>query len=466
MPGIEDTISRVNPNALTAGSELGITKPAVTTDAVEALSRAIRAGQVSADDFIDRYGELAQAKKIAGVQGLHEFISPEAIHARRAQIQASGAKSGLETAQAGAEQGLLDPTTKLQQTKLQLAQAAADSPGVEEYQKYAGLFGVASHPRKDDGSLDTQKIAKMGARMAQVMAARAIAQQQLASVQLKEGSQPGEYIRMGPGGTPIPGGIAASLAATATQPLPDIEREFSGAAPGEATPYYGIGNEGLITGPKTAAPAAKPAAKPTIEAETSSLTANPNSAVISMGEKPLTPEQASKLEDQAAQFGELSTLVNNADHIVAQGNVNGPVAGNPLVAGASTLFTQLTGLNEQNYQDRMELTKLINSKILEKSTLLRPVSDKDLAFLQAAAPNLKDTSATWNKYLNEWHAYLDRHKELVAKRLKVPVEEIFPKSVTGTPGAAQGAQGVTKNVNGILWRRSPDGRYENLGPAK
>src|SRR5688572_17542045 len=70
----------------------------VTPNSVAALADAFRKGQVSADDIIERYGNLAKTKEKAQIQGLSEFIHPDAIAARQAQTALLGDRAKEEAA--------------------------------------------------------------------------------------------------------------------------------------------------------------------------------------------------------------------------------------------------------------------------------------------------------------------------------------------------------------------------------
>lgn len=70
----------------------------VTPNSVAALADAFRKGQISADDIIERYGNLAKTKEKAQIQGLDEFIHPDAIAARQAQTALIGDRAKEEAA--------------------------------------------------------------------------------------------------------------------------------------------------------------------------------------------------------------------------------------------------------------------------------------------------------------------------------------------------------------------------------
>lgn len=104
----------INPNQY-LGQAVQPMESVVNPSAIAALSEAFRSGQVSADDIISRYGEVAKNKDKATIQGLHEFISPEAIQARKNTTQAANVDAILKSSpeyQAAQEATFLDIKNK------------------------------------------------------------------------------------------------------------------------------------------------------------------------------------------------------------------------------------------------------------------------------------------------------------------------------------------------------------------
>lgn len=473
MPGLEESVSRVNPNALTAGADLvQPIKPVVDTAAVDALSRAIRAGQVSTDDFIQRYGELAQAKKIAGVQGLHEFISPEAIESRRAQTKTEGAK-------ATAEGGLIPDQSKLNALELKMKHAELLNPAVKAFTEYAPLFGQKT-PLNADGSPNVDEMARLGSAMK-----KKIFEQQAtiaAGTPTTMEKVNDTVVPIGRFGGPVSQQQQAA-ARQAAYSVPSLE-EAIGPKPGAMnapampeTQHFGVGDEGLVS-PKGAASApAAPAMAPGAPAAESAprVIQNPDgSFTVPAAKAAMSQDQKTKLQNEAASVSEIELALRNAMGAVERGNVVGPAAGSAPVKMASNFITIMTGLKAQDYSDRRAIEQLIANKVLDKSSLLRPVSDKDLQFLQAGVPSMQDTPERWKQFNEVWQRTIENTKKSLSKDLGVPADQLFSKipeqesataaAPAATPAAA--AASPVKNVNGVLWRRNPDGTYENLGPAK
>lgn len=467
MPGLEDSVSRVNPNALQAGADLvQPIKPVVDTAAVDALSRAIRAGQVSTDDFIERYGELAQAKKIAGVQGLHEFISPEAIESRKAQRKTEGAR-------ASAEGGLIPDQAKLNSLELKMKHAELLNPAVKAFTEYAPLFGQKT-PLNADGSPNVDEMARLGSAMKKKIFEQQAAIAAGTPKSLEKVND--TVVPVGQFGGPVTQ-QQQDAARKAAYTVPSLE-EAIGPKPGAMmapampeTPHFGVGDEGLVSPKGAPAPAAAPETAPRV-------VQNPDgSFTVPAAKAPMTQDQKTKLQNEASSVSEIELALRNAMGAVQRGNVVGPMAGSAAMKLAGNFLGALN-FKQQDFADRRAIEQLIANKVLDKSSLLRPVSDKDLEFLKAGVPSMQDTPERWKQFNEVWQRTIENTKKSLSKDLNVPEDQLFgkipePEPVIGAPAtagkeasSAPAAGGVVKNVNGVLWRRGADGTYENLGPAK
>ena len=68
----------------------------VEQSAAAHLADAFRQGLVNADDIIERYGTLAKSKEKMQIQGIDEFIHPDAIQARQSQVRAAKIKADFD----------------------------------------------------------------------------------------------------------------------------------------------------------------------------------------------------------------------------------------------------------------------------------------------------------------------------------------------------------------------------------
>lgn len=108
-------------------------QPVVSPDAVTALVDAFHKGVITAGDINDRIGAVAQANKRAHLEQLSEFVSPEAIQSRMAQFGTTTAQSQLQTQQAQAASGLVQPLAEktsqdiIQANHERLSKAAVDA---------------------------------------------------------------------------------------------------------------------------------------------------------------------------------------------------------------------------------------------------------------------------------------------------------------------------------------------------
>jgi hypothetical protein len=98
----------------------------VEQSAVAQLADSFRKGQVTADDLIERYGTLAKSKEKAQIQGLDEFISPEAIQARKDALASQGAQARLTGAQAKAGLDLSQLETDTRRAHLETLRTQAE----------------------------------------------------------------------------------------------------------------------------------------------------------------------------------------------------------------------------------------------------------------------------------------------------------------------------------------------------
>lgn len=188
MAGLEDITPRLAP--INPASLIGNATPVVEPRAVSALTDAFRSGAVTAQDIIDRAGELGKMKKKAELQILKEHLSPEAVAARQAATQAAGAQATLTGAQAGAATPLVEPQAGI--AKTQLDQAAAEQlygPGsVQSFHQLAPYVPeYKSPPTKPDGSPDFATMAQEGGHLQNVFMTRGIAAEHLKVIRSEEG---------------------------------------------------------------------------------------------------------------------------------------------------------------------------------------------------------------------------------------------------------------------------------------
>jgi hypothetical protein len=188
MAGLEDITPRIAP--INPASLIGNASPVVEPRAVSAMADAFRSGAITAQDIIDRAGELGKTKKKAELQILKEHLSPEAIAARQAATQAAGAQATLSGAQAGAATPLVEPQAGI--AKTQLDQAAAEQlygPGsVQAFHQLAPYVPeYKSPPTKPDGSPDFATMAQEGGHLQNVFMTRGIAAEHLKVIRSEEG---------------------------------------------------------------------------------------------------------------------------------------------------------------------------------------------------------------------------------------------------------------------------------------
>lgn len=155
-------------------------QPAVNTPAVANLVEAFRGGFITSQDIMDRIGKVGQAKQKAELTSLNEFTSPESTAARKATVQAAGAKAGLETAQATAAGPLVHPAAALQAQEIARKQADMKwGGGVAAYQQYAPYFGQPGLIQGPDGQPDYDAMGQKGNDYMRTMAQQNFARMML-----------------------------------------------------------------------------------------------------------------------------------------------------------------------------------------------------------------------------------------------------------------------------------------------
>jgi hypothetical protein len=171
MAGINDESGRLGP--INPASLVTPASPVVTPSSVAALSDAFRNGIITADDILNRAGELGRAKRkaeiaVAGAQGqvATEAVSPEAIAGRSAEL-AAHTQLAQETASPEAVQARRTALTAASaNAELQQASATHGPEAIQAFFKYAPLVqGYDGPPKRADGSLDWDLIGKEGANL-------------------------------------------------------------------------------------------------------------------------------------------------------------------------------------------------------------------------------------------------------------------------------------------------------------
>lgn len=155
-------------------------QPAVNTPAVANLVEAFRNGFVTSQDIMDRIGKVGQAKQKAELTSFNEFTSPESTAARKATVQAAGARANLDTAQASAAGPLVQPQAALQAQEIARKQADMKwGGGVAAYQQYAPYFGQPGLIQGADGQPDYDAMGQKGNDYMRTMAQQNFARMML-----------------------------------------------------------------------------------------------------------------------------------------------------------------------------------------------------------------------------------------------------------------------------------------------
>lgn len=162
-------IGQIDPSSLIGRADRTLVEPKATA----ALIDSFRQGVITADDIVNRIGQLGQAKKkaeidIAGAASMQaqEAMSPEA-QAARAQGLATQTATGV-TAQAQAER----------------TRVLTQYPAVAYFDKFAGEEGIKA-PVMPDGSPDYKQMEEIGAELAVDKAKKAKALTEFQNIESK-----------------------------------------------------------------------------------------------------------------------------------------------------------------------------------------------------------------------------------------------------------------------------------------
>jgi hypothetical protein len=150
--------------------------------------------------------------------------------------------------------------------------------------------------------------------------------------------------------------------------------------------------------------------------------------------------------DQEARVEELANLqqtqaqVKQALQVVsdpASPNIVGPGAGSWLVQKLRRVQAAV-GAGEAAFEEQRALERLQSGLVLGRTAMLKgPLSEKELAFLQQSVPTLEDTEKTWENYLKEYSAIVERKVDAKQANLEAAPGAKMPGSVkSDSPPAA------------------------------
>jgi hypothetical protein len=140
----------------------------VTPDAVGQLTDSFRKGFITADDVVNRIGDVGQAQKKALLESLGEYVTPSAINSRMAAISAAGSQSALAGNVANAAQGIVQPKTRADIAAENLRYwDTVSGGGATSYMQMAPFFGHTGplpkvNPNDPNSDLDYEKMANVG----------------------------------------------------------------------------------------------------------------------------------------------------------------------------------------------------------------------------------------------------------------------------------------------------------------
>lgn len=473
------SLGRVDPSMFVNSEAI---RPVVTPSAVAALSDAFRKGQVSADDVIERYGELAKTKKKAEIEGLHEFISPESIEARRQAVATAQAQSALAGQQATAAQPLVQPSADVAKTNLELQQAQQKyGTGIQAFQQLAPLTSGfdGQFPSKPDGSPDFDVMGVEGNHLQSIYNQRLIGMERLKPVKevdTKPDAQGrvhritfnafGEDVSPSPNNStyqmysrmanqPLefkfwkqqPPGTAATAPQAVQQPVKaspevpeseDVQKaraRLTGVVPNDELNAM---TPGQVMQRFNQQPAAKPevtvGAPATTDQEPYALGSG---APIGPGYVPAVGEMEAlgKVKQQVSASQEMLSRIQEARNIVHNTKLSpvGPGIGEGSKVNQSlTHIKALFGGDASKYAAQRQLDQFVAQSIQNTIRSLAGTGNRvmqseinpDTGLFRVAAPKLSDTVDTWDKWF--------KHNEDVFQRAIEDAKSILPPEQRAT----------------------------------
>jgi hypothetical protein len=275
---------------------------------VQALSDAFRSGYITADDIVERAGQVGQLKKKAEIQMLSEQTSPEGIAARAAAMKAATAQAGLQSAQATAAGPLVEPTAALQQQQLERQVAYQKYPAAQLFDQYAPVLGL-QEPTTPDKQIDWSKKASIGVQIGEHIRLQNEAKEKLANITTEKSPDGSVIAAFTKQGIPVNSAEVQKLETQARSPF-----TFTAVAPGSvaAAPTPAAST---VTGGTTPA--------------TPAVTVTPQARAAAVEQFGVAPEQAAVMT--GAQIGGLvqPKVVPGAKPAIV------PAMGQPVGAGFS-----------------------------------------------------------------------------------------------------------------------------------
>lgn len=414
-------IGQIDPSALIGRADRSLVEPRATA----ALIDSFRQGVITADDIVNRIGQLGQSKKkaeidIAGAQSMQaqEAMSPEAV-AARAQGLATQTAVGA-TAQAQAER----------------ARVLTQYPAVAYFDKLAAAAGI-TEPKNADGTPDYPQMEKIGAELAVQQARKADATTELANIEHARSANGEILFSQTKQGLPVDSKKVQRLQDIASSPL-------SRQAPGTAQVAPVVEARGVAT----------PA---TVEV------GSPVAGGFSLGPpKAAAPVDPTARAQAVAATEALLPQIAEARAAITRGSGVGPLEGAAPVKWLNQIGAAL-GAREAEFNDQRKLNILISQKILEGAQGMKGnLSDKDVKFLQDTVPKLSDTEATWNAFLNRWESMTKTNLDILNGVRPKPAGDLFAPAdsapaATAYPTVKSAAEVATLPAN-VEFFLTPDGR--------
>lgn len=375
----------IDPSSLIGRADRTLVEPKATA----ALIDSFRQGVITADDIVNRIGQLGQSKKkaeidIAGMQSMQaqEAMSPEAQATREAQLQATTA-----TAQQTAER--------------------ARFPATKAFDDLAPGAGVEVPTLPDGITPDSRKKEKLGSRLAAWKALRDDAREDLKNVKTDLDPVTG-ITKVLLEGKPLTNEQHRALQKQAQMSFQSFDSALSGTDSSVDSPV--------------AAPVS--AARPSVAVSPSVDTGTGYQLRQPLAEKTPVVDPVERAQALAVTEALLPQIAE-ARAAVTRGGGVGPVEGSALGRARNTLGSWF-GQRTSELKDQRDLTILVSQKILEGAQGMKGnLSDRDVQFLKDIVPKLSDQEATWNTFFDRWEAMTKVNRDILSGKITKPTGDLF-----------------------------------------
>jgi hypothetical protein len=448
----------------------------VEQSAVAQLADSFRKGQVTADDLIERYGTLAKSKEKAQIQGLDEFISPEAIQTRQNQLHAANTQATLQSSpeyQAAQQAQFIDLKNKAEGGDNAAMRQAMIMKGwaLPAFDPKTGWTPEARKAHEEafqDFINYNDTVAAARAFLADAPAKPIVTKKTTIENGQQKTVESTEYVHVNSLGNIVPEKTIEKMTAAAMM-TPNMWRhnnrpqftEISGIKPGK----FGGGMEGPLSEPAVTPKAAAPAAAaPTVTPEGEVQKGIVTSTTI----EPQKEAPASEVTEKEKLYSQISNADEFAKKLdIARSQIHDAVI-KPVgprydegskISQIANSFGALVGVDasRQKFRTQDELEQFLAQHV---QATIRSMAGSGNRVMRAeiengkegigdiigghtvsglfyqAAPKLNSTPETWDRWLNDLDTLFKDARDNAVKGLPVDERNNFPVPARNAPGTS------------------------------